>query len=367
MIDSKLDDPMTLATARHRNILFGGLALALRGFPALLWTYALSLGLALLFSFRFYGQWSALLSHSLAAQSLTSGFDLGALFGGFSRLSEHVPGGNQPSLGGLLLFGVVWFLFVPGTLFCYATGARTRLSTLLRSGIEHFWRFVRITLFTLILGGIIVGLLLALNSALANKIDEHLVGRPAFVLEAIGAFVVFLVAMTVRLYFDLVEVYTVQLGVLTSVGPNARPDRRVRKTLRPAWRTLTRHFASAWLCFLLLTLLGLGALVLSVRFAAVSLAQPRVWPAFAMMQLGLFFNLFTRFWQRGVETVLAQNHPLPFTPSASVRPVFTTSAPTPAAPFSTTETPVAPVHPVITPEPPPRDLALSETPPPEIV
>ncbi len=44
------------------------------------------------------------------------------------------------------------------------------------------------------------------------------------------------------------------------------------------------------------------------------LAQPRVWPTFLLAQLGLFLMLFTRFWQRGAETSLALQNPIP-TPS----------------------------------------------------
>jgi hypothetical protein len=40
------------------------------------------------------------------------------------------------------------------------------------------------------------------------------------------------------------------------------------------------------------------------------LAQPRVWPTFLLAQLGLFLMLFTRFWQRGVETSLALQNPM---------------------------------------------------------
>jgi len=41
------------------------------------------------------------------------------------------------------------------------------------------------------------------------------------------------------------------------------------------------------------------------------LAQPRVWPTFLLAQFGLFLMLFTRFWQRGVETSLALQNPIP--------------------------------------------------------
>ncbi len=305
------------ATIRQRNLLSGGLALTLAAVPAVLWTYLFSLVAGLLFSARFFGQWDALLSHSLAAQSLTSAFDIGTLGSGYLRLSEHVPGGNPPFFGGALVFAVVYFLLVPGTLFCYAAPAPARLSTLFAQGVAHFWRFVRITLLTLIVGGVLLGPMSALNGYVAARIDDHIVGRPAFVLDCIGYVILFLAASLVRLYFDLVEVYTVQLGL--HVLPGGRSDRRVRLTLRPAWRTMTRFLGSAWLSFLLLSILGALAMAIATRFTVDSLAQPRVWPAFVVFQMGMLVMIFTRFWQRGAETVLARNQPLasPASPARS--------------------------------------------------
>ena len=359
------DSSLHLIT-RQRNLLLGGFGIALRGLPALLWTYVLSLGAALLFASRFYGQWDALLSHSLAAQSLTSGFDLGTLASGFMRLSERVPGGNPPHFGGLLVFAIVSFVLVPGTLFCYAAPAPTRLSTLLRFGIEHFWRFVRITLLFLLVGGVVLGSLSALRAALSGVIDDHIVGRPAFLLNAVGFVILFLVATLVRLYFDLVEVYTVQLGVQTT-RPHTRSDRRIRLTLKPAWRTFTRRFASAWLTFLLLTVLGLSVLALATRFLVESLAQPRVWPAFVVMQLAILFDLFTRFWQRGAETILAEDHPLPFAPVAAQRSVFATARvapPSATTPVPTAHDPAAAVYPMTESSAPSTDAELRSTDPP---
>jgi hypothetical protein len=63
------------------------------------------------------------------------------------------------------------------------------------------------------------------------------------------------------------------------------------------------------------------------------LAQPRVWPTFLIAQLGLFFMLFTRFWQRGAETSLALQNPMP---SPSLPPIL---------PIAAIVNPVDPLHP----------------------
>jgi hypothetical protein len=294
----------------RRNIFFHGLSLTLRRLPAFLWTYAFNLGLALLFSISLHHQLSSLLTHSLAAQRLSSGFDLGSIAETYLHLHE-VPAasaGEQFGHASIPLYLLIYFLLVPGTLFVYQTDSRARLSTLLHQGLLHFWRFVRITILTLLISGIILGPLFFLQNKWADHVDDYTVGRSAFFQILAGNLLVLLVASIVRLYFDLVEVYTVQLG--QHLRPNGKPDRRVHRTLLPALRTLASHFAQAWPIFLFLTLLGLAAVALTARTSIHMLAQPRVWPTFLLAQLGLFLMLFTRFWQRGVETSLALQNPI---------------------------------------------------------
>jgi hypothetical protein len=334
--------------SERRNIFLHGLSLTLRRLPALIWAYVFNLGLAFLFSLSLSLQLSKLLNHSLAAQRLSSGFDLGPIGETYLHLHEG-PIGDAGAVTGhasIPLFLIVYFLLVPGTLFCYQTDAPARLGTLLKQGLLHFWRFVRITILTLLVSGLILGPLFFLQGKWADRVDDHIVGRPAFLLILAGYIVLFLVASILRLYFDLVEVYTIQLGQYfrpALFGNQPRHDRRVRRTLAPAWRTLRHHFTEAWPIFLFLSLLGLAAVILTARISMHMLAQPRVWPMFLLAQLGLFFMLFTRFWQRGAETSLSLQNPILPPPLPPIRSV------------SGTVDPLDPLHPTrrirLAPEP----------------
>ena len=311
----------------RRNIFLHGLSLTLRRFPALLWAYLFNLALAFLFSISLNLQLSKLLNHSLAAQRLSSGFDLGTIGETYLHLHEG-PIGDAGTISGhasIPLYLIVYFLLVPGTLFCYQTDAPARLGTLLQQGLLYFWRFIRITLLTLLVSALILGPLFVLQGKWADQVDDHIVGRSAFLLILAGNIVLFLVASILRLYFDLVEVYTVQLGQHlrpSLFGKQAKPDRRVRRALAPAWRTLRSHFAEAWPIFLFLTLLGFAAVILTARISMHMLAQPRVWPTFLLAQFGLFLMLLTRFWQRGAETSIALQNPIPSSlpPAGTVDP-----------------------------------------------
>jgi len=316
----------------RRNIFVHGLLLTLRRFPAVLWTYVFNLALALLFSVRIHGQFSALMDHSLDAQRLSAGFDIGTALGALFHIHEDAPGANTGSFSSIPIYLLVYFLLIPGTLFCYQTHTPARLSTLLHQGLLHFWRFVRITILTVLISALILGPLVFLQGKWAEHVDEHAVGCHAFFATLIGYILIFLVASILRLYFDLVEVYTVQLG--QQLRHNRKPDRRVRRAVAPAWRTLRAHFSQAWPIFLFLTLLGVAAVIVTARASMHMLAQPRVWPTFVLAQLGLFLLLFTRFWQRGAETSLSLQNP-----------IFLPPSPLPILPIVGKVNPIDPLHP----------------------
>jgi hypothetical protein len=341
---------------QHRSLLLHGLSLTLRRFPALLWAFAFNLLYSAVTTLRLSSAVGAATDTSLAAQPLHHGFDVGTLVSLGLKLREG-PGLAPSTSVSVLLYLATYFLIVPGTLLCYQTGAPARLSTLLQAGLLHFWRFVRISLLTLLVMGPILGILVSLWAKICDRIDATHVGRGAFLVELSGYLAILLIAAVLRLYFDLVEVYTVQLGL--HLRPSGKPDRRVRRTLLPAFRALRLHFARACETFVLLGILGLAATALSGRFILHSLAQPRVWPMFLVAQAGLFLMLLTRFWQRGAETTLSLNHPILEAPI--VRTTFAPREPVPPPPVfvpgSIEGEHPAFLDPIPPPEPPSPSLA----------
>jgi hypothetical protein len=291
------------------SILFGGLGLVWRHPGAVVWTYVLNLVIALVFSLSLHARLASVLDHSMAAQGLNAAFDLGTLGAVAHQLGYRVPSAGAAGYAGLPIYFAWYFVLVPGALFSYRIGAPQRLAILVSSGLCFFWRFVRITLLTLLLSALVLGPLFALQNAWANHVDEHVVGVSALYRVLAGWLVIALVAAVLRIYFDLVEVYAVQLD--DQYRENGKPDRRVRKVLIPAAKTLWANFWRLYAFFWYTTLKGAIALGLVAYVAVEMLAQPRVWPAFLLLQLGFFVSIFTRYWMRAAETVLVSEFPLP--------------------------------------------------------
>ncbi|HEY0161488.1 MAG TPA: hypothetical protein VGB69_02310 [Edaphobacter sp.] len=338
-----------------RSILIHGLGITLRRLPAFLWTCVFNLLLAVAFSLPLYSQLSRLLDHSFASQRLSSGFDLSIVLTTMMNIRRDHLGDAGLTTGhsSVPAYLLLYFLLAPGTIFCYLTKTRASLSNLLHQGLLHFWRFVRITLLTLILSGLLLAPFIALQRRWADYIDDNFVGTSSLLLTLTGAVVILLVASLLRLYFDLVEVYTVQLGIRKRAS--GFPDRRVLRTLLPALRLLRKNFLRAWLTFLLLAVVGSAILFFTTRTAMHMLAQTRVWPMFFVAQFGIFSMLFTRFWQRGAEVALTLQHPVPGEPTEAHSYGYTSPAPPPVAP--PTEPAFVPISdPIPDPEPAPPSL-----------
>ena len=297
-----------LQQRERRSILLGGLRLVWRHPGAVVWTYFFSLLFALIFSSGLHARLASVLDHSMAAQGLNEAFDIGTMGAVVHQLGYRVPNAGATGYAGVPLYFLLYFVLVPGALFAYRINAPQRLSLLVSSGLCFFWRFVRIILLAAIVSALILGPLFALQNAWMNHVDEQVVGVTAVYRNLAGWVLIALVAAVLRVYFDLVEGYTVQLD--DRYRDDGKSDRRIRKVLLPAARTLGANFGRVYGVFWLTSLLGFAAVLLTGATAVKMLAQPRVWPAFLLMQAGFFVCIFARYWMRAAGMILVGDFPL---------------------------------------------------------
>ncbi len=306
------------------TIFLGGLRLLLANKRTLLWSYLLLLALGLIAGASSFARLGPFLDHSLAAQKLAGSIDIGYYAELIQHLDEHDPG-SGPVTAGLTLVAVLFaFFFAAGTIFVFLSGEKPRLATMLRAGVDYFWRFFRLMLFAAILAGIILGALGALRTLYLKHADEKYVEAAYDSRFLLTLAVLILVALVLRLWFDIAEVYVVQLG--------REGDRRVRRTLAPSFRLLRRHFGRVFLSYFAAGALGVLGFALFFWIYAAGQGSRLVLPVFLWSQLGLLCLLASRIWQRGIVTSLVLATAEPTQRVIFVQP--SPPEPSPYTPFS---------------------------------
>jgi hypothetical protein len=289
--------PLERAKRPLPNLLLQGLQLGLRNWPCVVWTYAVNLLFAVLAGVPLASGLAPYLDHSLAAKRIAGTIDT-------SYLRELEIQLRHAGFFSMVIHTAVWlnvlqvlvlFVLFSGSVFIYVSAEPPRFSVMLRGGIAYFWRFVRAAIVAGIAAALIVGLLLGIRELLLDRAGSVYIGRPFFIYSAVSAGLIVLVALLVRLWWDLVEVYIVR---------NAMDgERRILPALLPALRLLFRHFFSTFGSFLVAGLAGVVAFALCL-FLWRLLPPHQVWVACLVAQLGLFLLLAARFWQRGIEATL---------------------------------------------------------------
>jgi hypothetical protein len=289
--------PLERAKRPLPNLLLRGLQLGLSNWPCVVWTYAVNLLFAVLAGVPLAGGLAPYLDHSLAAKRIAGTMDTSYLreleiqlrHAGFFPMVIHT------AVWLNVLQVLVLFVLFSGSVFIYVSAEPPRFSVMLRGGIAYFWRFVRAAIVAGIAATLIVGLLLGIRELLLDRAGNVYIERPFFIYSAVSAGLIVLVALLVRLWWDLVEVYIVR---------NAMDgERRILPALLPALRLLFRHFFRTFGSFLVAGLAGVVAFALCL-FLWRLLPAHQVWVACLLAQLGLFLLLAGRFWQRGIEATL---------------------------------------------------------------
>jgi hypothetical protein len=291
--------PLLRAKRPLPNLLLQGFQLGLRNWPCVVWTYAVNLLFALLAGIPLTSGLSPYLDHSLAAKHIAGTIDI-------SYLRELAIQVRDTGFYPMVMHTAVWlnvlqvlvlFVLFTGSVFVYVSSEPPRFSVLLRGGIAYFWRFVRAAIVAGFAATLILSFLLGIRGLLLDH-ARTLYERQIFVYSAISAGLILLLALLVRLWWDLVEVYIVR---------NAMDgERSVLPALLPALRLLFRHFFRTFGSFLVAGLAGVFGFALCLLLWRL-LPAHQVWIACLLAQLGLFLLLAGRFWQRGIEATLVMS------------------------------------------------------------
>ena len=304
------------------NLLSSGLDKVSHNKRYIFWFWLLNLTLAEFGTAAFRRGAHAILDHSLYAERLVKGFDLGV----FLELVSKPEFGTMNSMTyPSLYFGFVFFLatalFLPGIFTGYASTYRLPREEFFRACGRNLWQFIRIMIIAGIIMGIIAGVLFWANSAVSEKADESTNEKLSFELEMTGLAVIFLVMTTLRIWFDLAEVDTV-----------LNDQRAVRESIAAAFQHTLRSLARLLTSYVVVTIFAAIVLLAGLWSWMKLVAPENIVGAFAIGQITLFLLLIHRFWQRGIAVSYWQERML--APFVTARVVEPSSVPVVVAPES---------------------------------
>jgi hypothetical protein len=276
--------------AERQGLLSGGWDRVMHNKRYIIWFYLLNLGLAVFGASTFSSQAHQILDHSLQAQRLVHGFDLGVLVEMFLRPEF---GSTEASLHSgfhsALLFLALTALFLPGVLQGYASTYRLPREDFFRACGRNLWRFIRLMIVAGIIMGAVAGSLFGLHGVLERQAAES---ANEFLLPEVrlaGLIVIFLIMASLRIWFDLAQ---------TDVVLGDRPA--VLRSIRSCFH-LSRQNLGRLLVTYVVTAIAAAIILLAGLWIWMKFVPPAsVFGAVVVSQMILFLLLVPRFWQRGV-------------------------------------------------------------------
>src|SRR6266496_5727836 len=284
----------------NKRLLASGWGTVLRNKRYIVWFWLLNLLLARFGAGGFAKRAGAMLDHSLYADRLTHGFDVGV----FGELLFHPDFGRLNSMTTpALCFAVIFFLatavFLPGIFAGYASTYRLPREDFFRACGRNLWRFIRIMIVAGIVMLIVGGTLFGINYVIGDKAEASTNERLSLELQTAWLAFTFLVMTTLRIWFDLAEADTV-----------LNDQRAVRKSIAAAFRHTFRSVGRLLASYVAAAAMAAAVLVGGIWVWMKLVAPDNTVGAFLLAQLILLFLLIPRFWQRAMAVAYWQQQML---------------------------------------------------------
>lgn len=239
------------------------------------------------------------LGHSLAGQKLTRGFDLGML-DELTRLPYVNLMRNTVPMYIMVFLFMLFMIFVSGGILeTYREDRRLTAGEFFGASGAFFWRFVRLALLSIV-PFVIVSMIYQGLSKAADTIGDRAIADQVGIFLGLAAFIIFLLlALWVRLWFDMAQV------------------RAVAMNQRGMWRNTWRSWRITWRGLRHLYGIYFGISLLAWIILAVGIV---IWAHLGPTSMGLvlltlecmvFTQLMARLWQLSSATTWYQRHPEP--------------------------------------------------------
>ncbi|HYL97225.1 MAG TPA: hypothetical protein VET69_15570 [Terriglobales bacterium] len=306
----------------EKSFLSDGFSRVWRHQRILWWLFVVNLVLGHLSVFGMVSRWSGVLDHSLAADQLYHGFNLG----------RYIELGMQPGIGfgsaapGIMAFAIISFLFIlfvtGGILEAYRSPYKISTADFFQASGAYFWRFVRLLImFVIVLIPVMIAAS-AIKNWSGDLSSDAAPEKLGFWVDVIGAVVIWFIAMCLRLWFDVAQVHALATG-----------ERAMLRALRRTFGMTFGNFGAVFPLYLVPSLASFIAMAM-ILLIWTKVPSTSVGVSFVLLEIWMLLWLGTRLWQRAGETAWYQRTQIP----AAIEPVVPVVATTPGEPapgFST--------------------------------
>ncbi|MBZ5722679.1 MAG: hypothetical protein LAO03_20255 [Acidobacteriia bacterium] len=255
------------------------------------WLFAVNLLLAAFGTLPVTSAVGRVADHSLHSQNLYRTFDVPT----FLDLANNPDVALWSKFTGSTLFAVVFFAFAffltGGILEAYRSSGKPATGEFFQACGAFFWRWVRLLIFMLIVLtpiAILASSIIKWSGTLSDDAPQEKLG---FWVDVAGMLLVLLLAMLVRLWFDMAQVRT--------VAENERP---MRRALARAFRLTFGNLGSLFWLYFRISFLAWCVLAAGLWLWLKVPAQD-VGLSFFLFEVVLLWWIGTRLWQRASETV----------------------------------------------------------------
>jgi hypothetical protein len=270
-----------------KRLVSTGFSLVRRHQRILWWVFAVNFILAALGGTAARLTFSKVLDHSLASADITGHLNLTRYFELISQPEVQFAPIAAASYATQLIFFVFMLFVTGGILVVYREDRKLSVAEFFENCGLYFWRFVRLTLLSLIP----FGLCFAFYQGVVSKLADHISEISAyesypFWTHAIGGFIFILLFLWVRLWFDVAQV--------RAVAQNER--RMVRNTLRAFKITWNALGSLLWMYFRI-SLLAWATLAVGI-WLWLRIPGRAFFLSFLLMEIVVLVQFAARLWQR---------------------------------------------------------------------
>ncbi len=240
---------------------------------------------------------AAILDHSLAAGQLVHGFNLGALSSLAMDPESPFGGSLSASFSAAVIFTVFMIFATGGILATYYSGQRLHAGAFFEACGHHFWRFIRLAIYLLI---VLIPILIL--GGIAHRVYDRIEKQSISPMPAVHFFeaagvVVLLLLICIRAWFDMAQVIAV-----------AEDERRMHKALRRAAALLRRNFFSLYWLYLRVSLIAWIVFAIGLHIWMTHLRPESILAPFLLSQFLIIFWQGCRLWQRASECLWYREH-----------------------------------------------------------